>query len=44
MSDEGLDAVREHRDELEDLAASDLPVSRIAEILLEAADDSSPDE
>jgi len=35
----GLEAVREHRKELEDLAKTDLPAAWIAETLLRAADD-----
>jgi hypothetical protein len=33
----GLEAVREHREDLQDLAESDLPVAGVAETLLEAA-------
>lgn len=36
---DGLEAVREHREELEDLAKTDLPTAWIAETLLRAADD-----
>lgn len=38
-SGRGIQGVQEHREELEDLADSDLPVSWIAETLLEATDD-----
>lgn len=36
---DGLEAVRENREALEDLAESDLPVARVAETLLDAVDD-----
>lgn len=38
-SQSGLDKVREHREELEDLAESDLPVAWIAEHLLDVIDE-----
>ena len=34
----GLEAVREHRDDLESLAESDLPAAWIAQTLLDAAE------
>lgn len=40
----GLEAVRENRDDLEDLAESDLRTAKYAEALLEAADDAGTDE
>jgi hypothetical protein len=39
-----LEAVREHRDDLEDLAESNLPANWVAEALLEAADDADAPE
>ncbi len=39
-----LEAVREHRDDLEDLAESDLPVNWVAEALLDVADDADAGE
>jgi len=38
MSRRDLEGIERHRDELEDLAESDLPVSEIAEELIELAD------
>ena len=38
-SSDGLDAVREHRDDLEFLAESDLRPAKYAAALLDAADD-----
>lgn len=35
----GLEAVREHQEELEALAETELPAARIAEALLRAADE-----
>jgi len=39
MADNGLELVRDHREDLRDLAKSDLAVNWVAEALLEAADD-----
>lgn len=39
-----LEAVREHREELEDVAESELPANWVAEALLEAADDADAPE
>jgi len=41
---QGLEAVRERREELKDLAESDLPANWVAEALLEAADDADAPE
>jgi len=38
-SEGGLDRIRENREDLEDLAESDLPVAAVAETLLDAVDD-----
>lgn len=35
MNTEATEQIRENRDELEDLAESDLPVAEIAEVLLD---------
>jgi hypothetical protein len=38
-----IDAVEQHREDLVDLAESDLPCSDIAEALLDVADDADTD-
>ena len=41
---EGLEAIRKHRTELEEVAGSDLRVSYIAQALLDAADEADAGE
>ena len=40
----GLQRVRENREDLRDLAESDLPVARVARALLDAADEEAPED
>lgn len=43
-SGDGLQRVRENREDLRDLAESDLPVARVARALLDAADEEPPED